>query len=176
MSRSCCVVGLILAFLLGGCGCSGKCETKNECECFAALQDGTCQMEAEDCWCPNVCDPAIDCACGGGKFIACREPQEVEPVVQEPEPAVDVCGKLMEEFNAIKDKATGKCTVDEDCAMFPILSSCGHVTDKTSSDAARVIREKCRAAKCPGGVRCAPRVRGRPYCNSGVCAEGEPRK
>ena len=97
--------------------------------------------------------------------------QSTDPQVS----TASTCQKLMEQFNAIKDNATGTCTVDTDCAMFPILSSCGHVTDKISSDAARAIREQYRATGCPGGVRCAPRVRGQPYCNGGTCAEGDPK-
>ena len=47
----------------------------NGCECLAASD--RCTPRSEACWCPTECFPggAIECVCGGGRFLACEDSQ-----------------------------------------------------------------------------------------------------
>lgn len=60
---------VVLAMLFFAC--QKPCEELTEqCECWKAAP--RCQLVNEPCWCPSVCDPAIACVCGGGKFLRCE--------------------------------------------------------------------------------------------------------
>ena len=47
------------------------------CECIAACD--RCTPRSEACWCPTECYPgaAVDCVCGGGRFLACGDNKTV---------------------------------------------------------------------------------------------------
>lgn len=72
---------LLVALAVAGCGGSlgGKqdggtspCSAVAACEC---LQSDRCAPRSEACWCPTECYPgaAVDCKCGGGRFLSCEE-------------------------------------------------------------------------------------------------------
>jgi hypothetical protein len=52
---------------------SVPCAELSGCECLAAFD--RCTPRTEACWCPSECYPgaAVDCICGGGRFLACED-------------------------------------------------------------------------------------------------------
>jgi len=72
--------------MLGLIGCGGSikgtggpdgstptaaCSSLSVCDCWDASD--RCQMQTTSCWCPNECNPQIECLCGGGQFIGCED-------------------------------------------------------------------------------------------------------
>jgi hypothetical protein len=55
----------------GGSTTTIPCAAMGQCECWAASDRCTARTEA--CWCPSECNAAIDCICGGGRFLACQD-------------------------------------------------------------------------------------------------------
>jgi len=57
----------------GGATTTIPCSAMGACECLNASD--RCRPLTEDCWCPGECYPggAIDCICGGGRFLACED-------------------------------------------------------------------------------------------------------
>ena len=57
----------------GGATTTIPCSAMGACECLVASDRCTSQTEA--CWCPTECYPggAIDCICGGGRFLSCAD-------------------------------------------------------------------------------------------------------
>ena len=74
----------------GGATTTLPCSAMGACEC---LHSDRCTPRSEACWCPGECYPgaAIDCICGGGRFLACEESAVVASCASELRSVQDKC-------------------------------------------------------------------------------------
>jgi len=81
----------------GGATTTVPCSALGACECLTASD--RCTPRSEACWCPTECYPgaAIECVCGGGRFLACEEKD-----------IVAVCASWLE---AVQTKCAGQAFV-----------------------------------------------------------------
>jgi hypothetical protein len=145
---------LLLASALFGCGGSikgkgapdgsttGACATLGACECMAASD--RCSAQVEACWCPSECDPNIACICGGGRFLGCADKAVVASCTNElaaveakctGQPGFvqylgDICSSSNPSCVAgclANLKNTGSCT-EIDCNFCPVCDCAGTTT------------------------------------------------
>jgi hypothetical protein len=117
-------------------GTTGACATLSGCDCLAASP--RCAARSEACWCPTECFPggAIDCVCGGGRFLACEDRKVADcsnqlAAVQAKcagQAFVEYIGSLCVQTGAdpsctasclAKLNATGSCS-EIDCSFCPV--------------------------------------------------------
>lgn len=61
-------------------GTPTNCIGLSYCDCVPT--NGSCQVFAEDCFCPcgiEPCEPSCDCDCGGGKYLGCGPSNIMQP-------------------------------------------------------------------------------------------------
>ena len=100
-------------------------------------------------------------------------PPAAAPVPSQTGTPQDPCAAWREEFNAVRSAATGACTSDDGCGVYPIIALSGaeDATDRATAARLRDLATRYDARRCPSGdlTMSAPAAPPSARCVGGRC-------
>ena len=100
-------------------------------------------------------------------------PPAATPAPSQAGASQDPCAALRDEFNAARRAATGACTSDDGCGVYPIIALSGaeDAADRATATRLRDLAARYDARRCPSGdlTMSAPAAPPSARCVGGRC-------